>query len=787
MTIMDQDGARKRQCAIEPSAVASAILIYVVPTLVFFVVEAIGLWRLPGTFWGMYGNDDGIWAAWNLQGIFEWSVPFDLAPFNPLSGMGSTFLPNTPWLNPAAAALALPFPREIDYLISYFLYFVELTASLILLFRVIGLSPLRSAICAQLYLVVVFPWTNGYFATLYWYSLSPSNAHLVAMANIMLALLLLVGRFESARNIACVIGFALAALSGVFSAPVNFLTYGPTYAIAAAALLLGFAPDRRELGWKIGAVAATALLLWLLGLKDYYEATSWMSNRAVLYPRAFEAGWRILTLEFWRHAWSIYNTCDNQVLICARMSSFWIYVGALAGAVLYSLNSLRRSELRPLAIALLMFVAFVHFFDLTGRVALFGAAHVISPAYLIWASYPFLVLFLGLLVFRAFDLAGGLLARAWLLVPSRLSAVVPEFRTLRPAVVALLIPVLALHFWFTRGRNTQPPPPSGNPSIPLLGKSAIRHATIGSITSYLIDHASIRPGTPFRGYTVTYLGDPRGPLTPDLKIGPSTNFGLYVAARYVLDRLYQNRLQETDLWELGIPTLEEYGQWITKPVYATVDAVANRGEETAPPGVVQAFAAFLHLYRLRLDVLAFLGVRFVITDLPLQDDRATLRVQQPGRDAPPMFLYEMAGPNLGTWSPTKFTVARSFSEALQLLRANVRDLARTAIVFEALPQTLVPAERAEFGFMRGGFRLTADAAGEAAVVLPMQYSKCWQLAAASSDTDRQSVSVQRVNAFQTLVRFRGHIDASFKFAFGRLGGTHCRMLDVAELRLLGMN
>ena len=85
---------------------ARGLLFYLAPTIVFFIVDAIGLWRLPGDFWGMYGNDDGIWAAWNLRGIFEWSRPFDLAPFNPLSGMGSTFLPNTPW--PIRRRLLLP-------------------------------------------------------------------------------------------------------------------------------------------------------------------------------------------------------------------------------------------------------------------------------------------------------------------------------------------------------------------------------------------------------------------------------------------------------------------------------------------------------------------------------------------------------------------------------------------------------------------------------------------------------------------------------------------------------
>jgi hypothetical protein len=149
------------------------LFLYLIPTIAFFAVDAIGLWRLPSSLFGMYGSDDGMWAAWNLHGILEWSRPFDLAPFNPLSGMGSTFLPNTPWLNPGALAFALPFSRDVCYLISYFIYFVELSLSLILLFRVIGIAPLEAVFCAQLYLFLLFPPTAGAILFNHWYSLAP--------------------------------------------------------------------------------------------------------------------------------------------------------------------------------------------------------------------------------------------------------------------------------------------------------------------------------------------------------------------------------------------------------------------------------------------------------------------------------------------------------------------------------------------------------------------------------------------------------------------------------------
>ena len=255
---------------IEFRGAARGLLFYLAPTIIFFVVAAIGLWRLPGDFWGMYGNDDGIWAAWNLRGIFEWSRPFDLAPFNPLSGMGSTFLPNTPWLNPAALALALPLPREVSYLISYFVYFVELSLSLVLLFRVVGLAPLEAIICAQLYLLILFPPTNGGFVTLQWYSLAPVNAHLVAICNVLLVLILITGRYGVWTNLICSVGVFFLLVCGLFSAPVTFLTYAPVYAVAGVALLLGAKPNAKELAWKVAAVLASGAVLWLLGFQGLF-------------------------------------------------------------------------------------------------------------------------------------------------------------------------------------------------------------------------------------------------------------------------------------------------------------------------------------------------------------------------------------------------------------------------------------------------------------------------------------------------------------------------------------
>ena len=113
---------------------------------------------------------------------------------------------------------------------------------------------------------------------------------------------------------------------------------------------------------------------------------------------------------------------------------------------------------------------------------------------------------------------------------------------------------------------------------------------------------------------------------------------------------------------------------MTKSAYLALEQLFNPSGKSNSGALKFNATVFLHLYELDLDLLPFLGVRYLITDLQLHDPLATLRAQQSSDDAPPIFLYELANPNLGNWSPTKTVLARSFSEAMALLRSREFDL-----------------------------------------------------------------------------------------------------------------
>ena len=69
------------------------LLTYVLPGMAVFYVVLSGLWLVPDSFAGMYGNHDGHWASWSARGILEWGGFLDFSPVSPLTGTGSPFLP----------------------------------------------------------------------------------------------------------------------------------------------------------------------------------------------------------------------------------------------------------------------------------------------------------------------------------------------------------------------------------------------------------------------------------------------------------------------------------------------------------------------------------------------------------------------------------------------------------------------------------------------------------------------------------------------------------------------
>jgi hypothetical protein len=112
------------------------------------------------------------------------------------------------------------------------------------------------------------------------------------------------------------------------------------------------------------------------------------------------------------------------------------------------------------------------------------------------------------------------------------------------------------------------------------------------------------------------------------------------------------------------------------------------------------------------------------------------------------------------------------------MRAPSFDGARTVIVTEELSGRFVPAREATMNVERGGLSLRASSAGDSLLVLPVQYSHCWQL------RDAPTATLFRANLMQLGIRFSGELNAQLRQVIGPLWHSHCRVEDAEDVTRL---
>ena len=737
------------------------LLIYVLPGLAVFYVVLSGLWLVPDSLSGMYGNHDGHWASWSARGILQWSGFLEFSPISPLTGTGSPFLPNLPWLNPGSLALAIPAPLPLQHLASMLVYLAELSASLYLLYRHLEFSREQSFVATILYICIFFIPLNGFTHALPWYALAPTNAHLIAAMNVATIALIRVGYERTAFKLIFGFVFVAALFVAFASAPITSITYVPVYAALWLAFLIPFRTQRPLMLWRWGTIAVALLVLGLIGVPSYLAGIVMTAARGDTSPPMFHPGWQLLSVAYWQDLISDFPVCANHLqLMCSSSIIGWFEIAALVGAVFLVTACSGAKHRYGLAIIALLVLLHVYAL-LSMRVILGRLQHAVSPPYLMWAFFP--------LAAPAALATGGIIAR---LLFGRRGA----NWTWMPAVTSCLIASVAVFGWFQWILPNQPLLPGSGP----LGLAPIAHVPVkeGPIIDYLQQHIGLKPGGEFRGYATTFLGAPDA-LVRKLTGTPAerVTYDAYVAARQILSERFGNSFQMMDLWNSGIPTLEEYSQSVSRQMY-----YFNRDLLAQPQDQIDPLPASILLYRVHPLLLRALGVRFVIADGSLADPAIKHVLTEAGKAGATVNLYELEGANVGQLSPTKVMWATDYSAAVTALREH-GEVERRVVVFgpPGRPSEFVSASGARLVVVRDGYRLTASAPGNAMLVLPVQFSHCWQIEdGKSADFPR----IFRANIVQTGILFKDSIDLRLRFEFEPWRAS-CRLEDARDLSLFG--
>jgi hypothetical protein len=149
----------------------------------------------------------------------------------------------------------------------------------------------------------------------------------------------------------------------------------------------------------------------------------------------------------------------------------------------------------------------------------------------------------------------------------------------------------------------------------------------------------------------------------------------------------------------------------------------------------------LVLRRFDARVMRALGVRYVVTDAPL-DGGATLVMREATPLSSTHYLYEISGANRGDFSPTVVVPVASVKSTLATLADPQFDFARSVVLEAPLPVKLVAARASEVRLEAGHLRVRATSEGTSLLLLPFEFSH--------SLTDQ----------------IGGQIDAGFLFEFG---------------------
>jgi hypothetical protein len=238
-----------------------------------------------------------------------------------------------------------------------------------------------------------------------------------------------------------------------------------------------------------------------------------------------------------------------------------------------------------------------------------------------------------------------------------------------------------------------------------------------------------------------------------------------------------------NLRHYNVPTLDQMTHNVTPQLYLTVRELLSR------PGIDVYDKHYALVTRLNEPIMALLGLRYIIADyeLPFGAQRLAMPIPEEARDVlaanrlykSPLRVYELPHPNVGNYSPTKVLLAKTAKATIAAMAAPDFDGRRTLVTDDAsIGDDLVPATRAAMTVRMGGVALRASSTGQSVLVLPVQYSHCWQIVSGGDAT------LFRANLMQLGVRFSGELRLELRQFFGPFWQSACRVADAADAERL---
>ena len=688
-----------------------------------------------------YGGADGKTAQALIFTTLRFGGWLDITNINPLQGLGSQMLPLNVWANPAYWPFALltdQFTPEISGVVAL----VCFALACYVMARCFDVPILPSIVAAQLCILLFIP--IGIilgFAGVYY--INPGLAVVYAPQMIALGLLARVEPGPVRNFIFSTAGLFLLLLYSLYCDPLWSMVGGISWAVPFAVVALRPWNVRGVL-LRCAALGCCVVLLVLAGPLEYLYTLSQYTARV-----------------YFSDLLSRTPSPSLASILFRQQAPTFYYAACILGWLLGCL--LLRNRMRDLVLAAVAtFAAFLAY----------ATAFLVLPGHW-WLPLPFYV--------------------EHSLIPLFTTAAVAGFWSEIRVIVSIL------PFARQNNENQRVLVPWKGPSIrsafrwfdalPLPRLDAVaRSLTVAFLIAAFIPTVALsfffeRARSLTEVYFEPWSNEPELRQFLDNRIGLSAN-ARFRGSVFFYTFGYDEFLTLNNLWVDGVPTANEYSQLVTPQAIYFIHQLLKRNVA----GDLNWFRPWIDTGGGSLPVLLrtfrALGVRYVggyeQLQLPgMEGFRfASFPRRQPGKPPGLWVIYEIPNVNVGDYSPTEVTTARSAEEIVAALGAANFDFTRQAVLSAEVLDQLVPARDMKLSVIRGGWHVSGRSDGTSLIVLPQQFSNCLR-------ANDSRVRLVRANLIMTGMIFSKAVDTDMSFNYG-IFSPGCRRADLADMKQLGI-
>jgi hypothetical protein len=644
---------------------------------------------------------------------------------NPLQGLGNLFFPFN--LNLSPAFWPLRYTGAEKPLAAYVVLAVELVMAAFAYSRTARLPAAVGISGGMLLALLALPttWPAVFYPLL---ALAPNCADLLLYQSLLIWTFSGIVSESTVSNVARCAAFVLLPFAIAVANPLFAIVVAPTSCVILVALVFA-ARDRAQRIWRVGALGASLAIVVFGGVAEYIVGGVLFSV-----PTLFSQ-------ELFRHQSSL-----THASIVFQGAQFTATGPALLGAsIMGALLTARRSCGVPRLLAMLHVVVSPSLIVL-GYSFIKFVPEWRGPqlVYFEMSLWPMFAVFAMALVHQSVECLRG---RATAYASSGLWYALPIPALGCKLVLIGLAAAIAMRAVPRDELNPKFPPESG----PLIAD--------------LRREIGVEPGDRYRGSVATFTG---------IREAGGTSWMDLHAFDAALNREAGNDHRLVGLWRFGIPTLQEYNHYITPTLYLVASRLlASSGDPQ--------IRNILLLTSPHPPLLASMGVRFLISDEPLDGRVYTERAFVTRRSSGSLRLYELPAANTNGFSILQVIHAETATDMLRAMKSGM-DYRTSAVTSERIAaEPLVPATDLMITLRPGGFGFTGRSPGTSLVLLPFQFTNCAKLQSGSG-----SSRLVRLNLAQLGILFSGIIDAKVAVRSGPLHEPGCRIRDFVDAKRIAL-